>query len=275
MSETPRDQRGLWSEVNARFEELGEALRVHLSPDAARTPSDPGGSEAAPWADPADLGDSPPASAASGATPPADAVRRVEAERAADAWAAATADDSAAAAPQPTAPDLTAPDLTAPHPAAPHPADEAPVPAAEAPTTEAPTADARSEWVGPTAAGGPAGDAGSGPGDAEERPWSKWTGSGRFAGGADWETARHSVRNLGESVQRAATQAGDAARDPEVRESAQRAARSLGDAIATTAQDIATEVRERMRSPRWSDPDTPGERPPVAPVDDDPPPPTP
>ena len=41
MSETPRDQRELWHEVSRTFEELGEALRVHLSPDAARSPSDP------------------------------------------------------------------------------------------------------------------------------------------------------------------------------------------------------------------------------------------
>jgi hypothetical protein len=85
------------------------------------------------------------------------------------------------------------------------------------------------------------------------------------------------VRNLGESAQRFASQAGDAARDPEVRDSAQRAARSLGDAIATTVQDLATELRERMRSPRWSDPTNPHptERPPVAPVEDDDPPPPP
>ena len=56
MSETPRDQRELWHEVSRTFEELGEALRVHLSPDAARTPTDPtaGGAESAPWADPAE-----------------------------------------------------------------------------------------------------------------------------------------------------------------------------------------------------------------------------
>jgi hypothetical protein len=41
MSETPRNQRELWHEVSRTFEELGEALRLHLSPDAARSPSDP------------------------------------------------------------------------------------------------------------------------------------------------------------------------------------------------------------------------------------------
>ena len=66
MSETPRDQRDLWHEVSRTFEELGEALRVHLSPDAARSPSDPttssarqahpGDTERAPWADPAHPG---------------------------------------------------------------------------------------------------------------------------------------------------------------------------------------------------------------------------
>ena len=95
MSETPRDQRDLWHEVSRTFEELGEALRVHLSPDAARSPSDPthpsegraGGqadpteTEPAPWADPArpgqagDFGD--PWAAATdrpGRTTPADAT---------------------------------------------------------------------------------------------------------------------------------------------------------------------------------------------------------
>ena len=70
MSETPRDQRDLWHEVSRTFEELGEALRVHLSPDAARSPSDPTHpsegragkpadpteTEPAPWADPAGAG---------------------------------------------------------------------------------------------------------------------------------------------------------------------------------------------------------------------------
>jgi hypothetical protein len=80
------------------------------------------------------------------------------------------------------------------------------------------------------------------------------------------------VRELRQSAQRLAAQAADAARDPEVRDSAQRAARSLGDAIATTAQDLATELRERMRNPRWSDTTQPrpAERPPVAPIDDEP-----
>jgi hypothetical protein len=53
-----------------------------------------------------------------------------------------------------------------------------------------------------------------------------------------------------------------------VRDSAQRAARSLGDAIVTTVEDIAAELRERMRNPRWSDTSRPPEPPPVAPIDE-------
>jgi len=51
-----------------------------------------------------------------------------------------------------------------------------------------------------------------------------------------------------------------------VRDSAQRAARSLGDAIVTTVEDLAAELRERMRTTRWSD--TSGQPPPVAPIED-------
>ena len=93
---------------------------------------------------------------------------------------------------------------------------------------------------------------------------------GRFAGPADWDSARESVRDLGNSVRRIATQAGDAARDPHVRDSAERAARSLGDAIVTTVEDIAAELRDRMRNPRWSDPTRPPEPPAVAPIEDGP-----
>lgn len=111
------------------------------------------------------------------------------------------------------------------------------------------SAGARSDWTGRPGWGGPT----SGP-----------------TGGADWDAARESVRRLGESAQRFAHQAGEAARDPELRESATRAVRTVGDAVTTAVGTWATELRERMRSPRWSDPDHPPERPPVAP-DDDPP----
>ena len=172
----------------------------------------------------------------------ADPGRPGESEGPADPWAAATAD-----------------------PSGPSGGPESP---GAAPGSASTGADGRS---GPSGASGGHGPSGA----ADGAGWSRWT-SGRFASGADWDSARESIRNLGESAQRLATQAGDAARDPQVRESAQRAVRSLGDAIATTAQDIATELRERMRSPRWSDPGTPAERPPVAPIeDDDPPRPTP
>ena len=43
MSETPREPREVWNEVGRQFGELARMLRGHLSPDAARTPSDPTG----------------------------------------------------------------------------------------------------------------------------------------------------------------------------------------------------------------------------------------
>lgn len=139
MSETRQDQREVWSEVGRQFEDLGRVLKAHLSPDAARSPSDPTGS-GEPWAD-------------------------------------------ATATPRP--------------------------------------------------------------------------GQG---------SARDSMRRLGDSAQRFATQAGDAARDPVVRDTAGRAARTLGDAVTVTVETIAAELGRRTRNPRWSDPATPRptEPPPVA-----------
>ena len=57
-----------------------------------------------------------------------------------------------------------------------------------------------------------------------------------------------------------------------MRDSAQRAARSLSDAIVTTVEEFATELRGHIRNPRWSDTSgpRPAERPPVAPIEDDP-----
>ena len=76
------------------------------------------------------------------------------------------------------------------------------------------------------------------------------------------------MRRLGRSAQRLTTQAGEAARDPVVRESAQEAARTLGAAVSRTAEDFAAQLRESIRSPRWSDPTQPRptSQPPVAPV---------
>jgi len=144
---------------------------------------------------------------------------------------------------------------------------DAPGPGGTAPGGTAPGGTA----PGGTAPGGTApGGTGDGDGADGGRGWREWSGAadrGRF-GGADWESARESVRDIGSSVRRIATQAGDAARDPHVRDSAQRAARSLGDAIVTTVEDFAAELRGRMRNPRWSDTSQPPEPPPVAPIED-------
>jgi hypothetical protein len=138
--------------------------------------------------------------------------------------------------------------------------------------TASTTSGAGGSSAGETSAGeGGAGHGGAGAGE-RERSWREWSGTagaGRFATQADWESARESVRDLGSSARRLAAQAGDAARDPHVRDSAQRAARSLGDAIVTTVEDFATDLRNRMRNPRWSDPSDPAERPPVAPIEND------
>lgn len=90
-------------------------------------------------------------------------------------------------------------------------------------------------------------------------------------------SARDAVRDLGRTAQRWGAQAGAVARDPEVRESAQRATRTLGDAVASSVEGFAGELRARMRSPRWSDPDRPRptEPPPVTLVRDHDEPPTP
>ena len=89
-----------------------------------------------------------------------------------------------------------------------------------------------------------------------------------------WADARDTVRRLGRSAQRLTTQAGEAARDPVVRESAQAAARTLGAAVTRTAEEVAAHLRESLRSPRWSDESRPRPTspPPVAPVrtEDDP-----
>jgi hypothetical protein len=84
-------------------------------------------------------------------------------------------------------------------------------------------------------------------------------------------TTADTVRRLSQTVQRLTAQAGEAARDPVVRESAQEAARSLGVALSRVAEDIAAQLRENVRSPRWSDPSRPRPtpQPPVTPVRDE------
>ena len=259
MSETPRDQRDLWHEVSRTFEELGEALRVHLSPDAARSPSDPTHASEGRASGPADPTETEPA-------PWADPARPGHAEDFGDPWAAAT-DRPGRSTPvdATSATDPTTTGRADSGPTTPRPAETSTTTAGVSPTeTTASGTDAPEP--GGTAPGG----TGDGDGADGGRGWREWSGAadrGRFAG-ADWESARESVRDLGSSVRRIATQAGDAARDPQVRDSAQRAARSLGDAIVTTVEDFASELRGRMRNPRWSDTSGPPEPPPVAPIED-------
>ena len=83
--------------------------------------------------------------------------------------------------------------------------------------------------------------------------------------------AGETVLRLGRSVQRLTAQAGEAARDPVVRETAQEAFRSLGAAVSRVAEDIGAQLRENARSPRWSDPThpRPTSQPPVAPARDE------
>ena len=82
-----------------------------------------------------------------------------------------------------------------------------------------------------------------------------------------WVEARETVRRLGRNAQLLATQAGEAVRDPVVRGSAQQAARSLGAALSRAAEVFGAQLRDNVRSPRWSDPTRPRPQPPVAPVD--------
>jgi len=312
MSETPRDQRDLWHEVSRTFEELGEALRLHLSPDAARSPSDPTAprssaarpgahsdgpvdpteTEPAAWADPARPGESTgfddPWAAATDAPPRAQSTPTSGPAAAGTAGpgpgtngtGGGGADSSAAdaaAGSDPTAAGSAGPRATG---AAAPVAGTTGTAGSDSPGADSPGAGTGATGTGPSgpepgagAAGGagPTGAGSDGAGAGRERGWREWTGTaggGRFAGPADWDSARESVRDLGSSVRRIATQAGDAARDPQVRDSAQRAARSLGDAIVTTVEDLAAELRERMRTTRWSDTSGPPEPPPLAPIED-------
>ena len=83
-----------------------------------------------------------------------------------------------------------------------------------------------------------------------------------------WAGARDTARRLGRSAQRLTTQAGEAARDPVVREDAQEAARTLGAAVTRSAAEVTAHLRGSLRSPRWSDESRPRPTspPPVAPV---------
>lgn len=148
-----------------------------------------------------------------------------------------------------------------------------------------PASDPAATPPGPTASGGtePPAEPADAPADAESAwtaatddspprdPGAAGAGSGAGRDRDDWAAARESVRRLGESAQRLADRAGEAARDPQVRDSAQRAARTLGDALSTSVENATAELRARMRSPRWSDSTRPRptEPPPVTIVRDD------
>ena len=120
------------------------------------------------------------------------------------------------------------------------------------------------------------------PESPDSASWSPPPAGGSAGGPRDdlrddqWAEARDTAQRLGRSVQRLTTQAGEAARDPVVRESVQEAARTLGAAISRTAEELGAQLRQGARSPRWSDPSAPRPEspPPVAPVrpEEDPPP---
>lgn len=281
MSDSSRDT---WTEVGRRIEDFGRMVREHLGSDAVRgpagPPAPPPASSAAPGAAAPGGTEDRPAWSRPGGTPaaPGDTAPRASGpvgtgpDDGEDPWAAATTG-------APIAPAGAAP--------------TGPIGATSdglgTPPTTSPPADgddlgdaARPGWADPTGA-----DAGAGPTDAgSDDPRAAGGGRGAWVGGSswswttpdgerhrhedwrsggDWDGAREQVRRLGESAQRLAAHAGDAARDPQVRESAQAAARGITDAVTATV----AELRERMRSPRWSDPDRPAEQPPVSRTRDD------
>jgi hypothetical protein len=273
-----------WDDVGRRFEELGQAVRAQFSPDAARMPTDPvpaatpdpvpaatagpvaaatpgGAPAAAP--DPVAAATPDPVPAATAGPVPAASDRAVPGpspDDDTDPWAAATAANAAAPPAAPVAPVASSPQADVPQ--APFPPADVP-PAADAPAAPFPQAD-----VPPAAGTSTAGDLP--PGAATAGSNSGSDGPGGTSAGPDWDSARESVRRLGESAQRFATQAGDAARDPELRRSAQRAVTTLSDTLAATVEQLAAELRDRIRAPRFSDPSYRAEDPPVAPTRPDP-----
>jgi hypothetical protein len=77
----------------------------------------------------------------------------------------------------------------------------------------------------------------------------------------DRAAMRDALRKLSQAAQRLGENAGEAVRDPAVRESAQRAARTFGDALETTFSELGDEIRERVRARRGSDAAGPGAEP--------------
>ena len=152
--------------------------------------------------------------------------------------------------------------------------------ASDAPAERADTADdaggAADEAGTGSGAGGAADEAGtagtaSGAGGAADEAGTA-SGAGGAAGEAgtasdpgDREAVRDALRGIGAAARRLGDQAGEAVRDPAVRESAQRVARTLGEALEATIGRLGVELRGRSRPAGEADPaDGGGSSPPPA-----------
>jgi hypothetical protein len=74
------------------------------------------------------------------------------------------------------------------------------------------------------------------------------------SGAGDQAAMRNALRRLGQAAQQLGEQAGEAVRDPVVRESAQRAARTLADALDATMTELGADLRGRLRARRAAAP---------------------
>jgi hypothetical protein len=84
------------------------------------------------------------------------------------------------------------------------------------------------------------------------------------SGAGDQAAMRIALRRLGQAAQQLGDQAGEAVRDPVVRESAQRAARTLADALDATFTELGEDLRGRIRR-RGGEPADPHSAPPQPP----------
>ncbi|HYT09253.1 MAG TPA: hypothetical protein VEL73_01180 [Mycobacteriales bacterium] len=73
------------------------------------------------------------------------------------------------------------------------------------------------------------------------------------SGYGDRAAMRDALQRLGQAAQRLSDQAGEAVRDPAVRETAQQAARTFADALAATVSELSEELRSRVGPPRGSE----------------------
>ena len=98
-------------------------------------------------------------------------------------------------------------------------------------------------------AGGAADEAGtaSGAGGAADE-------AGTASDHGDREAVRDALRGFGAAARRLGDQAGEAVRDPAVRESAQRVARTLGEALEATIGRLGVELRGRSHPAGEADP---------------------